>query len=108
MTNKEQVLQVIEFFKGKKLVFKNHSTTKAVIRATYTYSDSDNIRVILAMSNGCHWNISIRERDKSIDWLLFSDAENSTNNWDLTLNGISFKKCIKEGLGCLTLYDIVQ
>lgn len=106
MTNEQEILQVIEFFKGKELVFKKEYYIKAEIRSIHGDVDPGGIRVILKLCDGCHWHISIWKRDKSINWLWVPDTQ--TVNWDLTLNGISFKKCIKEGLSSLTLYDMIQ
>lgn len=106
MTNQEQILEVIEFFKGKKLIFKKEHYIKAEIRSIHGNIDPGGIRVILKLCDGCHWHISISKRYRSINWLCGSKPQ--ADNWDLTLNGISFKKCIKEGLGCLTLYDMIQ
>lgn len=112
MTNRqrvERIEEVIHFFSNKDLVFKNDVGVSAKI-FNWGYGNRTNVELYVSYIQRQHpyskiWAISISSTDLSVDW---SWDDCNTDDWDLLLGDISFKKCIKEGLSCLTLYDIVQ
>lgn len=104
MTNEEEIRKVIEHFSNKEIIFRRGVDRIARIEQVIESPIADNIRVRLIFDYTRYWTIYILISDRTVNWLW---SEGRTGNWDLIMDDISFKRCIKNGLYTPTLYDLI-